>query len=162
MTDDRTVSDVDFSYIADEKARTLVEQFHSEAAEAFRGGLYIAAVVLSGATLEGMLAWALAAREPEAQRRFREKYGKKPPDERPSPGDWYLPELIVIARSMDLVGESAKDAAWAVKDFRNLIHPHKLLDRSPPRWRALAKAALAAIEDIAPSLAGRLEKGKPS
>lgn len=155
MDDNQGPADVDFSYIDTEKGRTIVEQFYREAAQAFRGKLYIAAVVLSGGLLEAILAFALMARQSEAHQKYRERYGKKA-EERPSPRDWYLPELIDIASSMNLIGKNAKDAAWAAKDFRNLIHAYNLMERSPPRWRALAKAALAAIEEISPSLAGRL------
>ena len=155
MDNDQATSPAELSFIYQSEVRTLVEQFHKEAVKAWEQGLYIATVVLSGAVLEGLLTFALTTRQPEAQQKFREKYGKKA-DDRPLPRDWYLTELIDIAHSMNLVGESAKDGAWAVKDFRNLIHPCKLLDRSRPRWRALATAALAAIEDISASLAGRL------
>lgn len=147
---------IDLSFIQDDKLRNIVSQFHMEAVEAFKAKRHVAAVVLCGAVLEGMLTSALMSCEAEAQVQFRTKHGDKRAAERPSPADWYLSELIDTASSMNLIGQTAKDGAWAVKDFRNLIHPLKLMDRSPPRWQALALGALAAIADIGPSLADRL------
>ena len=150
-------SEVDFSWIQPEKARSIVERFHAEAVAAFANELYIASVALSGGVLEGILAFALLDQQAKAEQKYREKYPKRA-SEGSSPADWYLPELIDVAYSLGLVGDSARSGAWAVKDFRNLIHPGKLLEKSPQRWRALAKGALAAIEDISPSLAGRMQE----
>lgn len=149
-------SEVDFSWVRPDKARGIVEQFHAEARAAFTNELYIASVVLSGGVLEGILAFALLDQQANAEQKYREKYASRA-QERSSPVDWYLPELIDIAYSLGLVGDSARSGAWAIKDFRNLIHPGKLLEKSPQRWRALAKGALAAIEDITPSLAERMK-----
>lgn len=150
-------SPVDFSWIEPEKAQNIVAQFHAEALAAFDQELYIASVVLSGAVLEGLLAFALADQQEIAQEKYREKHPSAA-RERPLPRDWYLPELIDMAYSLDLVGQTSRSGAWAIRDFRNLIHPAKLLEKSPQRWRALAKGALAAIEDIGPSLAGRMRR----
>ena len=156
MTANDDLLNIDLSFIEDDKLRDVVSQFHMEALEASKAKRYVAAVVLCGAVLEGMLTFALMRCEAEAQEIFRKKHGDKKAAERPSPADWYLSELIETASSMKLIGPTAKSGAWAVKDFRNLIHPFKLMDRSPPRWQALALGALAAIADIGPSLAGRL------
>jgi len=72
------------------------------------------------------------------------------------PSDWSLEEKIEVARRMKLIGEGPAKGASAVRDFRNLIHPEKVLRRSKPRWPALAQLAIAAVVDVSGSLSGRI------
>ena len=144
--------EVDFSYVADPKLRDVLQRFHREAADAYRGKRYVAAVVLSGSVLEGILTFALMKREMEAKEQFQRMRGTKP---RSIP-EWHLDDLIEVASQIGLVGETAAKAAPAVRDFRNMIHPYKLLRRSQPRWDALAALALAAVAEISRSLSGRI------
>ena len=147
--------EVDFSYVADPKLRDVLHQFHSEAVEAYRANRHVAAVVLSGAVLEGILTFALMKREAEAIQKLQEMRGKKLKKPRPI-SEWHLEDLIEVASRIGLVGETAAKAAPAIRDFRNMIHPYKLLRRSRPRWDALAALALAAVAEISRSLSGRM------
>ena len=70
--------------------------------------------------------------------------------------EWALNDLIEVAQQLDLVGEGPAKAAQAVRDFRNLIHPDRLLRRSRPRWDALAAMALGAVAEVSWSLSGRI------
>ena len=155
---DNDFLDVDFSYIDDPKARKLVEKFHGEAANAYRQRLYIAAVFVSGAVMEGILQFALLRQQPKAQQRYREMYGSEKAKERPSPADWRLNELIKIAYSMEVIGEDANRLARDVENFRNLIHPYKLVRRSEPGWHRLARIAFDSVAEISRSLSGRLSR----
>ena len=145
--------EVDFSYIADPKLREIVRQFHEEAVDAYRADRHVAAVVLSGAVLEGILTFALTRREAEARRERQTATGRRPR----SIAEWRLKDLIETASRLGLLGETAAQAAPAVRDFRNMIHPYRLLRRSRPRWDALAPLALAAVAEISRSLGGRIQ-----
>ncbi len=140
-----------FDYIADPKLRAVLEQFHSEARAADDQERPIAAVILCGAILEGMLTFALKRRETEAKSLYRQLRNLSR-----SPSEWSLEDMIEVARRMALIGEGPAKAANAVRDFRNLIHPDKLLRRSQPRWPGLAKMALGAVVDVSASLSGRI------
>jgi atypical dual specificity phosphatase len=72
--------------------------------------------------------------------------------------EWNLSNLIEVASNLGLIGKTAKDAAWALKGFRNFIHPYRLLrEKTSARAdHALASSALAAAEEICRSLGGRV------
>lgn len=145
--------EVDFSYVADPKVRAILNQFHEEAVDAFGNERYVAAVILCGGVLEGLLTFALAKHQSEAKEEYRRLVQKA---KIPRISEWHLEELIEIASRVDLISKSAAKGASAVRDFRNLIHPYKLLRRSRPRWDALAAMALAAVAEISRSLSGRM------
>ena len=144
--------EVDFSWVADPKLRDILQQFHTEAVDAYGAKRHVAAVVLSGAVLEGMLTFALMKRESEAKQAFQTRTGRRSR----AISEWRLEELVEVASRLGLIGETAARAAPAVRDFRNMIHPHRLLRRSQPRWDALAALALAAVAEISRSLSGRI------
>ena len=145
--------EVDFSYIADPKLRDIVRQFHQEAVDAYGADRHVAAVILSGAVLEGILTFALTRREADARHEFQSALGRRPR----SIADWRLQDLVQVASRLGLLGETAAQAAPVVRDFRNMIHPFRLLQRSTPRWDALAPLALAAVAEISRSLGGRIQ-----
>lgn len=132
---------VDFGFVADVRLRGVISQYHGEAIRAFDYGLYAATVFLSGAALEGSITWAL------------EKHrGSLPPESR----KWGLAKLLDEAGQENLVGDAARGAAWAVRDFRNLIHPYNVIGRSTHADLALAAGALSAVLEITRSVRGRL------
>jgi len=147
--------EVDFSFIADPKLRDIAQQFHQEAVDAYRADRHVAAVILSGAVLEGILTFALMRRESEATDAHQ---GTNCKSKHRVP-EWRLEELIEVAVKLKLLGRSASEVAPVVRDFRNMIHPYRLLKRSKPRWDALAPLALAAVAEISRSLGGRIQTG---
>jgi hypothetical protein len=148
------LSVLEFEFVDNDRLRGLLKDYHAQALLAHRSGAYIGSLAASGAVLEGVLTWALLRHEADAltsPKAQRDRQGNVPPLP-----EWNVTNLIAVAVDLNLLGATAKDASWAVKDFRNFIHPYKLLDSSRPRWRALAQGSLAAIEDISGSLSGRL------
>lgn len=107
-----------------------------------------------GAVAEGLLTWALLQREDEAL-----KCGKAPKDKGgqvlPLPR-WGLAHLIEVSADIGAIGKAARQASWALKDFRNFIHPYNLLEQSARPDQALAMSALAALAEIRRSLEGHL------
>jgi hypothetical protein len=67
--------------------------------------------------------------------------------------EWSLTSLIEVSSELGLVGKTAKQAAWALKDFRNFIHPYNLLQQSARPDPTLTECALA---EITRSVKGRL------
>lgn len=67
-----------------------------------------------------------------------------------------LKDLIQQASELGLLGRTAEDASWAVKDFRNDIHPYNVLKGSSRCDNALATNALSAVVEILRSVRGRL------
>ena len=72
--------------------------------------------------------------------------------------EWNLPDLIGVSVELELIGKTAKQASWALKDFRNFIHPYNVLQQSARPDAALAMSAMAALIEIRRSLEGKLSK----
>jgi hypothetical protein len=146
--------DLDLAFIVDPKLRGILEQFHRAAREAYSQKLYVAAVFLSGSVLEGLLTFALLRQESSARERFRQLQ----PGSGPAPriDVWSLHDLIEISVLLGIVGEGPARGAQAIRDFRNLIHPYRLLRRSTPRWDALAAIALASVTEVSRSVQSRM------
>jgi len=137
---------IDFSFLDEPRLRQLVTQYHKESVLAYEQGLYAAAVVLCGATLEGVLTWALRNRLPPST---TDKSGRPVTE-------WTLDALIRRAAAEGIIGDAAEKASWAVKDFRNYIHPFKVIKGSSRADAALATSALSAAMETVRSLTGRL------
>jgi len=72
--------------------------------------------------------------------------------------EWNLTNLIEVCVELQLVGMTASKASWALKDFRNFIHPFNLLKQSSRPDLALATSAASAFTEIRRSLEGRTSK----
>ena len=143
---------ISFGFIGDSRLREIIEEYYREALAASETARPIAAVILCGSVLEGILTFALKVRNVEARDTYKSWQEKS---KRFS--DWSLEDKIEVARRIGLIGEGPAKGASAVRDFRNLIHPEKVLRRSKPRWPALAQLAIAAVVDVSGSLSGRIE-----
>ena len=148
--------ELDLAFVDDDSLREVVGEYWSQAAKAYSAGSYVGAIVASGAVVEGLLTWALLQRDDEALKSG--KAGKDKLGELRPIRDWYLNNLIQVAIELGLVGNTAKDASWAVQDFRNFIHPYNVLKQSARPDEPLAISAMAAVQEIARSLKGNLCK----
>jgi hypothetical protein len=147
---------VDFGFVGDEKVRLVLEDYHSQAAKAFEASSYLGAIVAFGAVVEGLLTWALLQREPEAlksSKAGKDKQGKARPLQ-----EWSLTNLIEVCVELDMIGKTASQASWALKDFRNFIHPYNVLKQSARPDQALATGAAAALTEIRRSLKGKISQ----
>ncbi len=145
---------VDLSFVEEDRLRELLESYLRQAAAAYDAHAYLGTLVACGAVSEGLLTWALfrceeaALSSPGAQ---KDKQGAALPIDR-----WNLSNLIDVAGRIGLLGRTAKDASWAVKEFRNFVHPYNVIKRSARPDQALASSALAAVSEMTRSLQGRL------
>jgi hypothetical protein len=122
--------------------------------QAYEAGSYLGALVACGSVVEGLLTFALLQRKDTAQnssKAHKDKKGTVLPLEK-----WNLTNLIDVAAELNLIGKTAKQASWAVKEFRNFIHPYNLVAQSARPDQNLAVSALAAVEEITRSLSGRI------
>ncbi len=143
-------AETDFSFIAERSLRELVEDYFQQARAAYACGAYLGTLVACGGVLEGVLAWALSSNGITATK------GKRPIE------DCSLVELIQEAKERELIGRSALDSAWAVKQFPSFIHPYSLL-RSKAKTSArldgaLAMNSLTAVQEIVRSVRSRLPR----
>ncbi len=151
-----SIQKLDFAFAQDQGLRKELENYHSQAVKAYDAGSYLGTLVVCGSIVEGLLTWALLLREGEAQKSAKackDRRGEVLPLEK-----WSLSNLIDVSGELKLIGNTAKQASWAVKDFRNFIHPYNLLIQSARPDQALALSALAAVKEITRSLEGRYSK----
>jgi hypothetical protein len=137
---------LDFSFIPDPVIRDILEEDYAQALAALEAGAHLGALVTAGAVLEGVLTWALLTSESAAlqhKNAMRSRDGKVLPV-----ASWNLTNLLQVAEGLDLLGEFASKGSWAVRDFRNLIHPYKLRETSTRPDATLALNALTALAEI--------------
>lgn len=146
----------DFSYVEDPQLRETLREYWTQANSSLEAKAFLGTLVICGSIVEGLLTWALSLHNDRAirsKRACKNRSGEVLPLE-----DWNLTNLIEVCIEIDLIGKTAKDASWALKDFRNFIHPYNLLRQSARPDMPLAHSALAAVQEINRSLRGRLVK----
>jgi hypothetical protein len=145
---------LDLGFVKNNEVRAVLEDYYSQAENAFASGSYLGAIVACGSVVEGLLTWALLIHEDQALKSksaCKDKQGQVRPLR-----EWNLSNLIDVGNELNLVGKTAKQAAWALKDFRNFIHPYNVLQQSARPDQALAMSAIAAVSEITRSLKGKI------
>jgi hypothetical protein len=145
---------LDFGFVTDRQVRLVLEDYYCQSGKAHEAGSYLGAIVGYGAVAEGLLAWALLQRESDAL-----KSSKAPKDKQSKVlpvQEWSVANLINVCVELNLIGDTARKASWALKDFRNFIHPFNVLKQSARPDQALAASGAAALAEIRRSLEGRI------
>ena len=159
-------SNVNLAFIGDSNIRENVSFEIGAVESAFRNSRWTAATVLAGGAIESLLLWRVtqfSKIEIEGSITVLRTGGRL----KNKPGDdireWHLPELIEVAAQLKVLEERTSIEARQSKDFRNLIHPGRVLRYGMRCSRGTACASLAAldfvVEDIAKSVA--LSSGVP-
>ena len=89
----------------------------------FKGSAPLAAVFLSGSTLEGLLL-KTATKKPEAFNKA-EAAPKHRDGKVKQFHDWALNDLINVAFEAGMIGLDVKKYSHVLRDFRNYIHPYE-------------------------------------
>lgn len=112
---------------------------------------HLAAIVLAGSILEGLLL-GLASDDPE---RFN-RSASCPKDEHGKPRqffEWSLAQFIDVAKNIGILDADVSKFSHALRDFRNYIHPHHQLAQgfNPDEDTAkiCVQVVLAAFNDVA-------------
>lgn len=106
----------------------ILESRYSEAVKCHGTGSSLAAVILCGSILEGLLL-GVALKDPRAFNAAssspKDKNGKVKPFQ-----EWSLAQFIDVAYSLKLVRLDVKKFSHALRDFRNYIHPYQQMASS--------------------------------
>lgn len=118
----------DFSrLIPDPKMRLILDKRWAECVVCVSSGAPLAAVVMIGGLLEGLLL-ARVHKEVNKAPIFtakgapRDKQGKTL-----TLRDWTLNDYISVAHELNWITVTAKDVGIVLRDYRNYVHPHKEL-----------------------------------
>lgn len=57
---------MDFTFVTDQNIRAVLNDYYNQATVSAKDGLHLTAIVSAGAVAEGLLTWALSAREQKA------------------------------------------------------------------------------------------------
>jgi hypothetical protein len=104
--------------------------------------------VLAGSAVEAILLWKIKACDPKILSQAVAAYDTKAkqPLGGKDPEYWALGEYITVAREGKLISETTAKAADLCREFRNLIHPGRVLRTGADASKATALTALAAME----------------
>lgn len=123
-----SVQQPDFSsLVSDAAMQRILERRWRETSSCVDAGAHLAAVVMMGGLLEGLLL-ARVLRMPSANPAFqttacpKDKMGKSRQLQ-----DWTLANYIEVAHELGWIRRSARDVSAVLRDYRNYIHPHKEL-----------------------------------
>ena len=97
-----------------------------QAQKCFSAGAHLAATIIMGSMLEGMLLAVLQRFPKEAN-----QCGSAPKDPRTGKvryfGEWTLADMINVAHDAGWIDLDVKKFSHALRDFRNIIHPYQQL-----------------------------------
>ncbi len=148
---------LDFRFVKDDQVRLVLEEYYDQARKASKAEAHLGAIVACGSVVEGLLTWALLQREEKAlqsKKACKDKAGTV----KQQLAEWNLSNLIDVSVELELIGKTAKGGSWALKDFRNFIHPYNVLEQSARPDIAIAMNAISALMEIRRSLEGNLSK----
>lgn len=148
---------ISFEFVSETPLQNILESHYQQAKAAFESGSWGGTIVLLGSVAEGLLTWGLSRPEirDQAHEYHSQKYKGKSKEGLPI-DKWDLSDLIGTAEHLGLIGRTAVQAAWAIKEFRNFIHPYRLLGQSARLDKALALSCLGSLLRITDSLKQRL------
>ena len=142
-------SAINLGFIADSKTRDSISSEIGSVESALRNGEWKAATVLAGAAIEALLLYRLCQFTQEERNEavncclHTKALGHRP---KPDPLEWTLPEMIETAAQLSLLRSNTLTEARQCKNFRNLIHPGRVLASEAKCNRGTAFSAVAALD----------------
>ena len=126
-----------------------------EAWRAFHAGSYKAAVIMAGATLEGVLQAAVARLGEPTEAAFNKVY---PARKAPADADSYrFEEALGVLKQMGVLTSAVTHVARGIKELRNFVHPAVQKRQRSRVTDTRALLALQAVAALCEELAERLE-----
>jgi hypothetical protein len=116
----------DFSrLVSDPKMKTILENRWNETQLCMSAGAHLAATVMMGGFLEGLLL-ARLNKMPNMKPAFTSQAAPKDRSGKTFQlKDWTLQNFIEVAHELKWIRRSAKDVGVVIRDYRNYIHPQK-------------------------------------
>jgi hypothetical protein len=153
-------SGVSLGFIANPKTRDSISREIGSIESALRNGEWKAATVLAGAAIEALLLWRLEQfTQEERTEAISRSVTARTLKHRPKTNllEWTLAEMIETAAQLDILRSNTVTEARQCKDFRNLIHPGRVLASEAECDRGTAFSAVAALDFIVRDLGAKVE-----
>ena len=122
------------SLVGDASLADILSSRWQEAQRCVRGEAYLAAVVMMGSILEGVLLHKIESNPAEANR--ANSSPKDPRSQKPRPfGDWSLSNMIDVSHELGWLHGDRRRFSHSLRESRNLVHPYmeKLLSERPDK-----------------------------
>ena len=144
---------VGLEFIIDTSAREDVRIDIANAHRALGNGEFKAATVLAGSVIEALLLWAIKQADGSALDAVLQNDENSTVLRKRGAEYWHLSDYIRIARALGSIDDTAAKAATLAGEFRNLIHPGRVLRSGSRCDQATALSALGAMHRIVGILA---------
>ena len=135
-------------FIVDASAREDVRIDVANAHRALGNGEFKAATVLAGSVIEALLLWAVKQADAAALDAVVRSDENATLLLKRGAEHWHLSDYIRIARGLGSIDETAAKAATLAGEFRNLIHPGRVLRSGNRCDQGTALSALGAMHRI--------------
>lgn len=129
------------SFVEDARLRKILEEDWEQANHAWEAGWWKVCAVLCGGILEGLLLYALNREEIIATAEFQRLNQRRKEDITA----WNLIDLVDLASELRILNPGTIHAIRALKEFRNLIHPGRLMREGTEVGNEEANIALSAV-----------------
>lgn len=142
------------AFIGDKELRESIRLDISAANQHLTNGEWKGATVLAGSAIEALLLWALQKHEKRKTGSLKAAgstllaKGTLSCQPHAKPEKWDLHEYVEVAAHLSLIKPETAILVRLAKDFRNLIHPGRVVRRKQKCDRATALGALAAAEAV--------------
>lgn len=137
------------SFIQDQGFRDDLRADIASVDASFKERDWKAATVMAGSVMEALLLWALQqkpAAAVQAQLNICTSAGACGTPRRAAPEEWDLHHYIEVAAGLGFIKSDTASQLRIAKDFRNLIHPGRVVRLSKKCDRGTALAAAAGVE----------------
>lgn len=139
------------SFIKDDAARQSLGVDVATAYRAYGNGEYKAATVLAGAVVEAILLWRTKEVAAPAFQAAVVAHDTAQPSRKLAgrdPEQWDLTDLISVANDLRIIDSQTRASCDLCREFRNLIHPGRVLRTGADASKATALAGLAAMQKL--------------
>ena len=133
-----------FWFIKDKKLRELIENDWNEINSIFYAQAWKSSIILCGSVLEGLLINELKPNIQNANQEYQTLKSKTAPVLE----KWDLADLVEVASKLQLFPKGTIHLTHAVREFRNLVHPGKLLREHIKVTEEQAVIAFNAVKDF--------------
>lgn len=145
-----------YALVQDSRLAEILENRWIEIQKCISSGAHIAAIILMGSLLEGMLLSAITQNPKQANQAAGAPKDVKTGKVKPF-GEWTLNDLINVAYECGWLQRDIKDFSHELRDYRNMVHPwHQRTKNFHPdedTCRICWEVIRAAIADLAFALA---------
>lgn len=155
------VTEVALSFIANADIRRSIRTDMSNADRAVATGEWKAATVLAGSVIEALLLWATTESVPAVIAGAAAAWKDASPNEynraveTRNPEEWMLRDYVEIAFPLGEISDATRKAVLVTKEYRNLIHPGRVLRLGADASHGTALMATGAMREVASELERR-------